>query len=300
MIVGMFHSSYTVSSLERAIAFYGGTLGIEHTHTQVSDQPYLAGVTGLPGCSLLIGFARVEGDTFAFEVIEYVHPKGVWAGTGFGRVGTLHTCWAVDNISAVYERLLNHKVTFLAEPHLVGDGLWNGGIGTFLLDPDGLLVELFEPAGASGGSGRLTGIHHTTLIVSDLDTACDLLCGKLGLELTERQEGKSDYAGYIGRLEDTHLRAAYLAIPNTHQIIQLWEFRSPMGPPAQVVSNNVGSGHICFVLDDLIVDYGVLTAQGVHFVGQPTEVTAGVNKGARATYLIGPDNVRFEIFQRPS
>ena len=49
MIVGMHHTGLTVGNLDVAMAFYGDALGIDDTHTQVSDQPYLAGVTGLPG-----------------------------------------------------------------------------------------------------------------------------------------------------------------------------------------------------------------------------------------------------------
>jgi len=299
MIVGLSHTSYTVSNLKRTMAFYGGTLGIEHTHTQVSDQPYLAGVTGLPGSSLLIGFARVEGDISVFEVIEYMHPKGGQAGIGFGRVGMLHLCWSVDNLSAAYERLLTQGVTFMAEPHLVGDGPWGDALGTFLLDPDGLFVELIEPAEESSGSGRLTGMHHTTFTVSNLDAALDLLCGKLGLKVMAKYEGDSAYVRHLGSLDDAYVRAAYLAIPNTAHVLQVWEFRTQTGPPANTAPNHVGSGHLCFMVDDIMADYEALTARDIQFVGLPTEVTAGVNKGAYAVHFLGPDSIRLELFQGP-
>lgn len=299
MIVGLLHASYTVSHLQRSIAFYGRTLGIERTHTQVSDQPYLAGVTGLPGCSLLIGFAQVEGDDSTFEVLEYVHPKGRQAGVGFGRVGTPHVCWAVDNLSAAHERLVAHGVTFMAEPHPVGHGPWGDARGTFLLDPDGLLVELIEPAGESSGGDRLMAMHHTSFTVSNLDAALDLLCGELGLETMARHEGDSAYARHIGSLDDAYVRAAYLALPNTAHLLQVWEFRTPTGPPADTAPNNVGSGHFCFMVDDIMADYEALTARGVQFIGSPTEVTAGLNRGAYAAYFMGPDNIRLELFQGP-
>jgi len=142
MISGLFHSGITVSDLEQSLEFYGGRLGIEHIRSQVSDQPYLSGVTGFPDCSLKIGFAQVEGDTSVLEIVEYVRPKGGLAGAGFGRVGTPHLGWAVDDLSAAYQRLSARGVRFLATPDRVGEGLWRGARGVLLVDPDGVLIEL--------------------------------------------------------------------------------------------------------------------------------------------------------------
>lgn len=282
------------------MAFYGGVLGIEHTRTQVSDQPYLARVTGLPGASLLIGFARVEGDEHVLEVIEYVGPKGKRAGSGFGRVGTAHTAWTVDDLPAAYGRLVQSGVRFLSEPCAVEDSCGSGWQGAFALDPDGLLIELIGPAGKGGhGRGRLTGLHHIQLTVSDLDAALEFLCGKLGLALMSRQEGESAYARHVGRLQDPYLRTAYVAIPNTRQPLELRQFRTPTGPTADPAPNNVGSGHLCLVVDDVRAMHRLLSARGVRFAGQPSEVTAGANKGAWAVYMVGPDDIRFELFQRP-
>jgi lactoylglutathione lyase len=298
VITGMFHTGLTVGSLDAAMAFYGDTLGIENTHTQVSDQPYLAGVTGLPGCSLLIGFARIEGDPLAFELLQYVRPTGTWAGAGFGRVGSLNAAWAVDDVSAIRDRLVAQGVRVLAEPHAVRGGPLDGGTSSLFLDPDGLTVELFEPSVSASQIGRLTGLHHTTLVVSDLDAACEALTGGLGLELTDRYEGESETARQVGA-QDAHVRIASLAIPGTSHVLQLLSFRTPVGPPARPAGNNLGSGHLCLVVEDLVATYEALSERGIRFVGRPTEVTAGINKGARAAYLVGPDEIRFELFQRP-
>jgi hypothetical protein len=80
----------------------------------------------------------------------------------------------------------------------------------------------------------------------------------------------------------------------------LWEFRTPTGPPAGVAANNIGSGHLGFVVDDMLTDCGILGARGLEFVGVPTEVTAGANKGGYAVYLVGPDGIRLELFQGPA
>ena len=299
MILGAAHPGCTVSNLERSLQFYGETLGIEHIQSQVSDQPYLALVTGMPGCSLKIGFARIEGDHVPFENIEYVKPAGGQALTGFGIAGTPHLCWQVDNLAAAYDRLLAASVTFCGEPHLLVDGPWAKAQGAFLRGPDGLLIELIELPGQRGGTGRLVRIHHFGLTVSNLGRAIGFFCGQLGMEERARYEGESAYVQHQANLEDNYVQAAILFVPQTELYVELWEYRTPSGPPADVAKNKAGIAHLCFLVDDIMADYAALSERGIQFVGPPAEVTAGVNKGARAIYFAGPDNTPFELFQRP-
>jgi catechol 2,3-dioxygenase-like lactoylglutathione lyase family enzyme len=280
------------------LRFYGGTLGIEHTVSQVSDQPYLALVTGVPGCSLRIGFARIEGDDVPLEFIEYVSPPPGRALTGFGIVGTPHLCWQVDNLAAVYDRLSRKGVTFCGEPHSLVDGLWAEAQGVFLRDPDGLLVELIEPPGDKKGAGRLDRIHHIGLTVSNLDRAVEFYCSRLDLEEKSRYQGESVYLRHQANLTDNYIRGADLLLPGMEVYVELWEFRTPGGPPADVAKYNVGGAHLCFLVDDILADHASFTERGIQFVGPPAEVTTGLNKGARAIYFAGPDNVPLELFQR--
>jgi catechol 2,3-dioxygenase-like lactoylglutathione lyase family enzyme len=299
VIIGAAHPGITIKHVERSLRFYGNTLGIEHTVSQVSDQPYLARVTGVPGCSLKIGFARIEGDDVPFEFIEYVNPAPGHALTGFGVTGTPHLCWQVDSLDAAYDRLLADGVRFCGEPHLLVDGPWGEARGVFLLDPDGVLVELIELPGARNGSGRLVRVHHVGLTVSNLEQAVDFYCSQMSLEETSRYEGESKYLHHHAGLKDNYIRAAVLLLPGMEVYVELWEFRTPSGPPAKVAKYNVGIAHICFLVDDIMADHVLFSERGVRFVGPPAEITAGVNKGARAIYFADPDKVPLELFQKP-
>ncbi len=299
MIIGAAHPGITVTDVERSLRFYGGILGIEHTVSQVSDQPYLELVTGVPGCSLKIGFARIEGDDVPLEFIEYVNPAPGRALTGFGITGTSHLCWQVNNLDAAYERLLADGVSLCGEPHLLVDGPWGEARGVFVRDPDGLLSELIELPGVRNGVGRLVRIHHLGLTVSNLDQAVDFYCSQLSLEEKSRYEGESKYLRHNAGLKDNYIRGAALLLPGMEVYVELWEFRTPSGRPAEVAKYNVGSAHLCFLVDDIMADYASLSERGVHFVGPPAEVTAGVNKGAHAIYFAGPDKVPLELFQKP-
>jgi catechol 2,3-dioxygenase-like lactoylglutathione lyase family enzyme len=90
-----------------------------------------------------------------------------------------------------------------------------------------------------------------------------------------------------------------LLLPGMEVYVELWEFRTPSGPPAKVAKYNVGIAHICFLVDDIMADHVLFSERGVRFVGPPAEITAGVNKGARAIYFADPDKVPLELFQKP-
>jgi catechol 2,3-dioxygenase-like lactoylglutathione lyase family enzyme len=297
MITGLFHTGMTVSNLDRSLAFYGRTLGIDRFHTQVSDQPYLADVTGLPGCSLRIGFGQVEGDNAVIEILEYEFPKGQRAGVQFGVAGSPHVCWEVDCLSATCDRLHAAGVELLATPSLIGEGPWSGNQAAFLLDPDGLLVEIVEVAGRSGGPGRLMRMAHTGFVVRDLEVALRFLHDRLGLSILDRFAGESEYLRHVGQLDDAFVDAAWLSIPNTEYALELWELRSPRLPPADMFPSNVGSNHFCFLVDDIWDVYRRLADEGVQFAGPPATSTAGINRGGQAIYFVGPDEIRYEFFQ---
>jgi catechol 2,3-dioxygenase-like lactoylglutathione lyase family enzyme len=215
VITGMFHTGITVSSLERAMAFYGGVLAIERTHSQVSDQPYLSGVTGLPGASLLIGFARTAGEDLALEILQFVAPPGVQSGTRFGRVGSVRACWAVDDLAAVRGRLAAAGVPGLGAPHASEGGPWDGATSALVLDPDGVAIELLERPAGDAVSGRLTSLHHTTMVVSDVDAAAEALGAMLGLTLTARHACESGTARDLG-VPDPHVDLAWLDRSEEH------------------------------------------------------------------------------------
>jgi catechol 2,3-dioxygenase-like lactoylglutathione lyase family enzyme len=300
MIVGLFHFGATVSNLEKTLEFFGSKLGITNIKSQLSDQPYLAKVTGLPDAKLKIGFLRIEGDDFPLEVIEYITPKGVDAGSGFGISGTIHYAFLVNNLYELFAHLKEEEISFLAPPYLIQDGLWEGWLSAFLHDPDGRLIELVQPPEMTQGEGRLVRIHHIGITCSDLQPIKALLGDKLGLAFQKEMTFESGYLRHVVDLPDYGLDAAYLKVPGTQAYIELWKFHTPAGPPARAIHNNVGSGHLCFLVDDMQSDYEMLKQAGVDFVGPPARVTAGVNEGGYAIYFAGPDEVRFELFQNPA
>ena len=300
MITGLIHASYTISDVEKTVAFCSKVLGLEHTRWQISDQPYLASVTGIPGCSLRIGFASADGDETSYEMVEYVQPKGPRAKTGFGIPGSFYMSWEVDNLDTTLERFKQANTPIVGSPAAIDTGLWKDARGVFFLGPDDILTELVEIKHQPEGSGRLLRLHHATLSITSIEKALEIFCKKLAFKLDLIVNSSGDYVSNFVHLADPSMRKAYLSLPNTNFKMELLEYRTAAGPKADMAANNLASGHVCFQVDDIFSTYHELRSAGVEFVGTPTQVTAGVNKGAVATYFKGIDDIRFELFQKPS
>jgi catechol 2,3-dioxygenase-like lactoylglutathione lyase family enzyme len=299
MINGLTHSGFTVSTLESALIFFKEKLEIEEIRNQLSDQEYLAKVTGFPRASLKIGFVQKKGDIFPLEVIEYIHPRGEPTHSGFGIVGTQHRCYEVSNLNALYYGLKNQGVRFLSEPRPHINGHWPDSRGIFFYGPDDTIFEFLEPRQNNLGNPEIKRIHHIGMTVSDIPNALNLLCEILGLNKIEDKKLDWDYLKFPGEVFDTRINTTLLNITGTQVFLELWQFQIPSGPPALTAHNNFGSGHLCFQVDDIFNDSASLEKAGVRFMGPPAEITAGINKGAYAIYFSGFDDYRFELFQKP-
>ena len=91
---------------------------------------------------------RVPGGKHLLELFEYFAPEGAHPSRIEPRyVGTAHLCFVVDDLPAVYEQLRSAGVdTFVSPPASVVDtGINTGGYGVYLRDPDGIVVEIFQP-----------------------------------------------------------------------------------------------------------------------------------------------------------
>jgi catechol 2,3-dioxygenase-like lactoylglutathione lyase family enzyme len=60
-------------------------------------------------------------------------------------VGASHLCFLTDDLARDYERLSAAGVSFVSPPVEVDTGINAGGYALYLRDPDGIVVELFQP-----------------------------------------------------------------------------------------------------------------------------------------------------------
>jgi catechol 2,3-dioxygenase-like lactoylglutathione lyase family enzyme len=140
------HTGYTVSDLDRSVAFYCDLLGCALIATQEKQGGYLAAIVGYPDAHVRMAHLRLPGGEHVIELFEYLSPRGARPDVQPCNVGASHLCFLVDDLQALYERLLEHGVTsFVSPPVEVDTGINRGGLALYLRDPDGITVELFQP-----------------------------------------------------------------------------------------------------------------------------------------------------------
>lgn len=146
-VVGTNHTSFTVSDLDRSVAFFTEALGFALLHRGPRDPAMIGRVVGVPGADIEVAY--VQGPGHRLELIEYKAPADR------GRVesrpcdtGFAHVAFDVDDIDAALAAAAAHGVKPLSEPQDLHTGPNKGGRVVYTRDPDGVTVEFIQrPAG---------------------------------------------------------------------------------------------------------------------------------------------------------
>jgi catechol 2,3-dioxygenase-like lactoylglutathione lyase family enzyme len=148
-------------------------------------------------------------------------------------------------------------------------------------------------------SSEVSRLHHTGYTVSDLDRSLTFYRDLLGCEVVATQTKEGGYLAAIVGYPDAHVRMAHLRAPDSSHVIELFEYLAPTPGRSETEPRNVGTAHICFIVDDLPATYERLREAGVEFFSPPVEVDTGVNAGGYALYMRDPDGIPMELFQPP-
>jgi catechol 2,3-dioxygenase-like lactoylglutathione lyase family enzyme len=139
MIGGIDHVGLSVSSLDRALAFYRDVLGMQVVAEGVLDERYDA-ITDLTGVRCKGVMLRIG--TLQIELFEFANPRPK-PGDRDRPVcdhGITHIAIQVTDIEQVYKRLTAAGVTFHCPPQKFS----SGNKATYGRDPDGNVFELLE------------------------------------------------------------------------------------------------------------------------------------------------------------
>jgi catechol 2,3-dioxygenase-like lactoylglutathione lyase family enzyme len=149
-MTSLHHTGLTVRDLDRAVAFYRDVLGMEVLFEQEKQGGYVAEIVGYPGAHVRMAHLVFPGDAQRIELFQYVDPPSRGNAGEPRDVGITHVCLRVDDVDAVYERMVAAGASPLSAPVLVDTGANAGGRGVYVRDPDGILVELFQPRPEGG------------------------------------------------------------------------------------------------------------------------------------------------------
>ncbi len=129
--------------------------------------------------------------------------------------------------------------------------------------------------------------------VSDLTTSVAFYRDVLGLELASLAERDPEFSARVTGIPGAHLRIAYLRAPNAS--VELIQYLQPEGARIDTRTCNVGSAHVCFIVDDFPALMQRLREANVVFSGEVATVPAGPNIGRGVVYCEDPDGNTVEF-----
>jgi catechol 2,3-dioxygenase-like lactoylglutathione lyase family enzyme len=148
------------------------------------------------------------------------------------------------------------------------------------------------------------GIWHFSFTVSDLDAAIAFYRDLLGFTLVHRQRQDNAYTRRLVGYPDAVVEVAQLAAPgqprglSTHDL-ELVYYEAPRRPARARQISEPGQAHLALAVEDAVALHARLTAAGVRFVTPPNDITEGVNRGGKACYFFGPDDIVHELLEPP-
>lgn len=149
MITGANHTSFTVSDMEKSLAFYRETLGMKVVSDREGKGAFAETITGLPAAHMRIVYLKITEKTeHMLELIQYYVPAGKPFDQRTCDPGSAHLALYTDDMGKVYLDLQARGVRFKSEPVHVTGGPNIGRFVVYFLDPDGITLELIERRGS--------------------------------------------------------------------------------------------------------------------------------------------------------
>jgi catechol 2,3-dioxygenase-like lactoylglutathione lyase family enzyme len=137
------HTGFTVSDLERSLAFWQDVLGFEFSHRVHHTGTLAAEVTGVPGAEISLAVVKAPGHKI--ELLQYHAPpdrKKVAlrpCDSGFVHVGLV-----VDDLDLVLKKIATSGWKAAGQPQTLTTGPNAGRRVIYVRDPDGMTIELIQ------------------------------------------------------------------------------------------------------------------------------------------------------------
>jgi lactoylglutathione lyase len=143
-----------VADLDRSIHFYRDLLGLEEVAHWVRDQKYIGELVGYPHVELHVAVLRQPASDAFLEITEYRNVERHPVDTATANPGTAHIGFYVDDLSALHRRLRAAGVRFVSGLKTPTVGPNRGGKVVYMMDPDGVRVELLQSKLTLAGDRR--------------------------------------------------------------------------------------------------------------------------------------------------
>ena len=144
-VVKCHHHGFTVSDVERSLAFYRDLLGLELIRvSERRNLPSYDRIIGHENVELKVAILQHPVGNFILELVEYEQPKGQTRALDNPFVGSSHLAFEVEDVDEVYTSLeaagfgaINPPVDVERDEVVVARAM-------YALDPDGISIEIFQ------------------------------------------------------------------------------------------------------------------------------------------------------------
>lgn len=143
-ITRLHHTGLQVSDLERSVAFYRDVLGFELVFQWNPRADYIRTLVGYPGLDLHAAVLRPPSSDAFIELLEYRNVERTPVDTRTANPGTAHVAFFVDDLDTLYADLRARGVESVSDPVTPTIGPNEGGRAVYMIDPDGIRVELIQ------------------------------------------------------------------------------------------------------------------------------------------------------------
>ncbi len=142
---GLDHVAVTSGDLDRSLHFYCDLLGLE-LRARGEARGAEFEITGIDDPTVRWADLQLSNGQ-VLELVEYVHPLGEPSRARPNDAGATHISLRVADLDAVYGRLREAGVSVVGEPmKITSPSAWQGDRAFYANDPDGVTVELIQPA----------------------------------------------------------------------------------------------------------------------------------------------------------
>jgi catechol 2,3-dioxygenase-like lactoylglutathione lyase family enzyme len=145
MAIKVNHHSFTVTSVEKTVAFYREAFGLEVIRiSERKDIPSYDTLLGYPKVHIIIALLKHPTEPFVLELVQYLNPPAQPRKGESRDIGSSHIAYEVPDIDAMHQKVCAAGGSSISPPtDVVRDGR-RVARAMYALDPDGIPIEVFQ------------------------------------------------------------------------------------------------------------------------------------------------------------
>jgi catechol 2,3-dioxygenase-like lactoylglutathione lyase family enzyme len=138
-------------------------------------------------------------------------------------------------------------------------------------------------------------VHHVGLTVKDVEASLEWYGRMFGVEPVFVTKAEGDELATAVGVPGAKLTFAFLRFGETE--VELLSYDNDRDETFGRRNCDVGSPHLCILVDDIEASYRDLKAKGVEFFAEPLHIEGGPLDGCSFVYFRDPDGITLELFE---